>query len=657
MLGLPLRRPWAVRAGLVALSLAAPASAQEIGGFRFLVTETSILNYRVDNRDADLVNDNYGEWLNRLNVQASRGQFTAQLRLDSALYFIKPNPNVLARRQADAQPGTIAERAATDGVSLEEARAAFIEQQTLAFGRNLSTRYVNTFFPSKMAITYARQGLELTLGDFYTQLGRGMVLSLRKADELATDTTLRGVKLDYRPDLGKMRLGVVLLAGFTNPLRVDEVSGRQLTQRGSGLEGAMFPLAPAPRSTFYLPEARPSFATDRILGGRIEHGVKEVQVSIQSAYLTRTGADFYERLDLNAPTRSVREVINSSVGLNLPNLADHGSFYVEGALQHLEDPYVSAGTSAEFQREQRAFVGRLSSGKALYGLLTLFKGPVTVNLEGKHYDRFYPMMASVAPGTSEFLPLQYNGVPTTEPIWSDVQYNAFNACVTGGRARADVKAHQRLLVFASLGGYVSHSERVTTCGQQQESDDEGNVLPPRGKSREIRNVIWDPWVGFEWNAADNRSHVYASGSSRWDSTSEPEIYAGIEEPTRTFYREYYHIRYDAVAKVVGPWSLQTAGFHRYRFKPEQKSTPWFEGENYLSLLFAPKLTLAFGYEYTTVFGSHKNYFSGQVLYRHTTDTIVRLFAGQSRPALRCVSGVCRQFPAFEGVKLEAVLRF
>ena len=29
----------------------------------------------------------------------------------------------------------------------------------------------------------------------------------------------------------------------------------------------------------------------------------------------------------------------------------------------------------------------------------------------------------------------------------------------------------------------------------------------------------------------------------------------------------------------------------------------------------------------------------------------------TRPALRCVSGVCRQFPAFEGVKLEAVIRF
>lgn len=100
-----------------------------------------------------------------------------------------------------------------------------------------------------------------------------------------------------------------------------------------------------------------------------------------------------------------------------------------------------------------------------------------------------------------------------------------------------------------------------------------------------------------------------------------------------------------------------AGFHRHRFKPEQKSTPWVEGENYLSLLYSPKLTAAFGYEYTTIFGEHKNFFNGQILYRYTTDKIIRVFAGQSRPALRCVSGVCRQFPAFEGAKVEAVLRF
>src|SRR5262249_4524083 len=36
---------------------------------------------------------------------------------------------------------------------------------------------------------------------------------------------------------------------------------------------------------------------------------------------------------------------------------------------------------------------------------------------------------------------------------------------------------------------------------------------------------------------------------------------------------------------------------------------------------------------------------------------VAVFVGQRRPALRCVSGVCRQFPPFEGAKLELTSRF
>lgn len=656
-MGLSYRRFWAAWGGVAALLAPGLAHAQEAGGFRFQITETSIVNYHVDNRDEQRLNDNYGEWLNRLNVQATRGPITAQFRLDSALYFAKPDPNAVARAQALDERAAIEQRARIQSIPFNEAEANFINQQTLTFGRDLSSRYVNTIFPSKMAVTYSKSGLDLTVGDFYTQLGRGLVLAMRKADELATDTTLRGVKVDFRPDLGRLRFGATLLAGYTNPLRIDEVSGRQLAQSSGGLAGAIFPLAPQPNDTAYVKDPQPTFSPDRIIGARLEHGVRELIVSMQTAYMSRSGATFYEGNEQSSPVRNVRDMVNTSVGFNLPNLGDHGSLYVEGAVQVLDRPFSNPDSSPETLREQQNLVNRLSGGSALYGLLTLFGGPVTLNLEAKHYNRYYPMAASVSRESIEFLALQYNGLPTTEPIWSDTQFNAFNVCVTGGRARLDVKAHSTLLVYASLGHYVSHSERFTTCGQEATLDDDGNEIAPQGKTAAIRNTVWDPWAGFEWNAADNRSHVYASAGTRFDNTSEPEVYPGIDDPTTTFYREYYHVRYDMVRKIAGPWSIQTAGFHRHRFKVEQKSTPWYEGENYLSLLYAPKITAAFGYEYTTVFGDLKHYLNGQVLYRYTTDKTVRLFVGQSRPALRCVSGVCRQFPAFEGAKLEVVLRF
>ena len=36
---------------------------------------------------------------------------------------------------------------------------------------------------------------------------------------------------------------------------------------------------------------------------------------------------------------------------------------------------------------------------------------------------------------------------------------------------------------------------------------------------------------------------------------------------------------------------------------------------------------------------------------------VSVFVGQQRGAIRCVSGVCRQFPPFEGARVELVSRF
>jgi hypothetical protein len=37
--------------------------------------------------------------------------------------------------------------------------------------------------------------------------------------------------------------------------------------------------------------------------------------------------------------------------------------------------------------------------------------------------------------------------------------------------------------------------------------------------------------------------------------------------------------------------------------------------------------------------------------------MVQVFGGQRRGAVRCVSGVCRQFPPFEGANIELIVRF
>ena len=71
-------------------------------------------------------------------------------------------------------------------------------------------------------------GLDVTAGDSYVQFGRGLVLSMRKVDELGVDTTLFGAKASYEKD----PFGVTVIAGLANPARVDEPTGRAPGSRG-----------------------------------------------------------------------------------------------------------------------------------------------------------------------------------------------------------------------------------------------------------------------------------------------------------------------------------------------------------------------------------------------------------------------------------------
>jgi hypothetical protein len=443
---------------------------------------------------------------------------------------------------------------------------------------------------------------------------------------------------------------------------VDEPSGRILSM-ASGGRGNYFPLMPHPHAVDpYLTIATPTFSPDMVVGGRLEAGASWLMAAVNVAQFTRdpspnatpflTGSD-------GVATRNARRISMASVSLSAPKIADHGTAYVEVATQSLGDPIprrdadASTGVPAA-PGADRALLDRLSGGSAIYAHVSFYDGPVTVSFEGKRYERFFPVAASVDPNAAEFGQLQYNAPPTTEPITSDSQLGAFNACVTGGRARVDWRATDGMVAYGSVGRYVTYGERSPTCGRAEIVGDDGRPTIP-GETRAIRNDVWDPIAGLEVTGESGKSHAYASTGVRVDDTPDATDYVGVRA-THAYYREAWW-RYDLLKRIAGPYSVELAGWHRYRYEPASNTSAWREGEHYTSLLWAPKLTTAVGYEYSTREGTLKSYVNGLVQWRISTDTVVRLFVGQTRPALRCVSGVCRQFPAFEGAKLELVARF
>ncbi|HEX3593762.1 MAG TPA: DUF6029 family protein [Polyangiaceae bacterium] len=631
------------RALFVAIALVATrANALEtppVGGepIRLDVTEATSVFYDVDNRNsragvtATRLDDDWGVWYNRLNTQASWKNFQVGLRLDSAWFYTAPNPTGTALTLLD-------ERRTNPGAAYSPTDAQFFVQKTQEASRELATRYTSWLYPSKYYVGYTQRDVEATLGDFYAQFGRGLVLSVRKLDELASDTTIRGARITTRFRSGDFRLRVTVLGGVLNPLRLDEASGRYLGVTGAvtpGLvslaEGGM----PRAIASPFEDGAEPTYAPDRVAAVELEGGTRVVQVGLHGSLIDRTFLDVDGVPTALSPgaVRSADALRTGSLSVNLPDLEGHGAAYVEAAVQNLGYPAAIASSSSELP----------DTGYALYANVTLEERPVTLTVEAKHYRRFFPLVANVDLARApEFSVVQYNAPPTTEGVWVDTEFEGFNTCVSGGRAKADVKVGPHANVFAWVGRYLTWAESVANEQCHTGSDN--------------LNRVWDFASGLEVVSQDRRSRVTATLGTRFDDTARliPDPNGG---DTNVFYRELYG-RYEATEWLGGPFTLRLQGWDRRRHQTlGGVTTPWTELQQLVALDYAPRLTVGAGFEYTGNPQFPPTYFNGMLGYNISSSSNVSLFAGQRRGGLRCVSGVCRVYPPFEGVRVDATFRF
>ncbi|AUX47075.1 hypothetical protein SOCE26_085870 [Sorangium cellulosum] len=649
-----------------ALLLAAlPAAAVDlpnVGGEPMAVdvVNTAAAVYHFDNRNdnpnitARHLDDNYGELLERLDAQINWWRLQLGARINASFYPISPSATDI-----DLQRKVLRKEV---NFGLDDA------------ARELHSRYRTTVYPAKLWLTYTQPGVEATVGDFYAQLGRGLVFSVRKLDELAIDTTVRGGRLVLDKDFQVLRLEATAFAGQMNPLRVDEASGRRLHGDGSPLF-FLFPGRDSAgdlrdlRTQEVTAKARPNYLEDTALGGRLEVGVKGVEIAANGSLLLRKSyteellrcqrehggdegdavgacAAEYPEFELTGAPHAQRfnEIRTFSGSVSVPSVANHGDVYVEVAGQQLRERHRASAAAGQ---------GDLS-GYAVYAAANARGGPVAFLLEGKHYRRFFSLssnidtnaLSNVGFNAPEFAGVAYSQPPTAEPIYTK-PLGAPNVCVTGGRGRVDYRFNRSTAVYAWLGRYVSFSER-----------EENNDCKTDDR---YRTGTWDTAVGAEIDLDSGRSHVRAwAGGRQVDAAAVDGL----------FYSESY-VRYDVVKHLAGPFSLQVQGNNQRQYKTDAYG---FEGENYIALQWSPHLTAILGHEYTSPElggcevpegGGICHYFNGGLQWKsggsgtalqQVFDT-AQLFVGQRRGGLRCVSGVCRVFPSFEGARLELVSRF
>jgi len=608
---------------LSALLLCAPdASAVDLPSVagkpvKLDITETSILAQRFAAREGEVsTNQGYFAWLNRLNLVLGWNKFTLGTRIDSSLYELRPGDN-------------------TDNPSRRST--------LLADG---STRFRNAVYPAKLWLGYKTDGIEITAGDSYVQFGRGLTLSLRKVDELGIDTTLFGGKVTVQKD----PFGITLIAGLANPARVDEPSGR-----------ALFTSRPVPALEGRQPvPAQPLFGSDRIVGAEVTAG-RGLPLILSTHVVKLTKCAPY-RYDTNGniiddgldrpfgtcsesdrvaflgelpgstgPVIAARDTTNFGQSIEVPSLWGHGNLYLEGAFQRREPA-----------RERSAN----TDGNALYASFVVTGGPIANTVEAKSYRNYWPLAGSVNfTRAADFSNLQYSVSPTAEPVIADSMFGGFNVCVNSARDRFDYRITPTFLAYGAYAYSVSKSEVF------------GGACDRWGKSTgqpatETTNYINDGTLGIEARFDDDKSALFANVLARHD----------ILDNGTPFYRELA-AQYSFTKYIKGPYSVEVAGRHRYRVQDAEnirgvtKGEPWWQGEHQTALKIAPKWVLSQGVEYTTLVGLPTYYVNGGVLYRFTSESSIRLYAGQNRGGLRCVSGICRVFPAFSGARVELTLRF
>ncbi|MBX3192249.1 MAG: hypothetical protein KF819_34990 [Labilithrix sp.] len=579
------------------------------------ITETAVVSQRFEAREGEDPNaQGYFAFLNRLNLVLGWKKLTLGARIDSSIYALRPED----RSFPDPQ---LARNAAIDGAS----------------------RYRDAIYPAKLFLTYKSEGIELTAGDAYVQFGRGLVLSMRKVDELGIDTTLFGGKVVATKDI----VSATLVAGLANPTRVDEPTGRAL-------------FLPKPVAGDRL-GAQPLFGNDRILGASITAGRGLAVVSSTNFVMLSRCApyryepdgtirdDFFdapigtcEGLDREnflgtlpklGPVIKSSHTINASQTLEVPNLWGHGNFYLEASMQKREP-----------ELPNQAHL----DGNALYGSLVTTGGAVTNTLEVKSYRNYYPLAASVnASRASAFSNIAYSAPPTAEPVISDVMFGFFNACVTGGRDRFDYRFTPTFLAYATFGYFQTRSEVP------------GGECDRLGRSTaankdDTTTHVTDVSAGVEWRWDNDRSIAFINVTARHD----------VKESGDPYYRELAG-QYSITQYISGPYAIEFAGRHRLRVQEGEnvRSTtsfegePWVQGEHQNALKVAPSWIISQAIEYTTLIGLPEIYFNGGVLYRFNSQSNIRVYAGQNRGGLRCVSGICRMFPAFSGGRVELTLRF
>jgi peroxiredoxin len=264
----------------------------------------------------------------------------------------------------------------------------------------------------------------------------------------------------------------------------------------------------------------------------------------------------------------------------------------------------------------------------VYGTASWTRGPATILLEGKAYGALTPLNPRLP---NPFEDVAYHSPPTVERVLQPLENPQRD--IAGGRVRADWRFAPGVLAYASYGAFR----------------DWLGYADPRTVGAIEDGTIHDPYAGVELRWNRDRSWTTFEGG-----------YRAVVMDGAGAIRGDGHLKVDLEHALNRCYSLTLHGQHQERLKDVSPilSERFREGSIDAGVRAWARLAASAGYDYTTEPTQPKrDYFHGNVAWDLTPSSSLRLFVGAARGGLRCVSGVCRVFPPFEGVKLTLTLRY
>lgn len=294
------------------------------------------------------------------------------------------------------------------------------------------------------------------------------------------------------------------------------------------------------------------------------------------------------------PTQDDDQTVLGGAFVDLPAF-DWFSLYLEGAV------------------EEHRVAGRAEQGNAAYVAADIDLAFVQLLVEGLRLERFQ-VWGSQDPTLGQRN--VYNLPPTLERIDQEV---LDNRDVRGGRVKISKAFLEGDLVF-----YVS------------------GMLRRYGLAPAEVDAVHG-YGGFELTYGAGLSRWYASGGYR----EETEV--GEVEPLKTM----IHAETDWVQAVGGGWALHLMVNHEERTLEER---PYRRGSTLVGFdrFNLGSLMAEIGYD-TQNPNNRQLYLAGILAWHPDSDFHLRAVVGSQRGGLKCIGGICRDFPPFAGVRLEATL--